>query len=192
MRRRFTGTGSERSVATGFDGINVVVLSHTGTGRDKFTDDDVFLKTDKRIDLVLDCGFGKHARGFLEGRCGQEAVGCERRFGDTEQGELTHCGSAAFLNGFEVGFVERVAVHHFAGRSSVSPLFSTRTFLSILWTMISICLSRDIDALSAVDRLHFLNDVFLHFLVTFGLQYVVRIDRTFGERIAGVDGCAPY
>ena len=81
MRRRFAGAGRERSVAAGFDGINVVILSHAGAGRNKFTDNDVFFKTDKRIYLILDCGFGKHACGFLEGCCGQEAVGCERRAG---------------------------------------------------------------------------------------------------------------
>ena len=44
----------------------------------------ILFKTDKRIYLILDCGFGKDSCGFLEGRRRDEGRGGERGLGDAQ------------------------------------------------------------------------------------------------------------
>jgi len=48
-------------------------------------DDDVLLQATQCVALAHDGGFGQHARGFLEGRGGDEAVGGQAGLGDAQQ-----------------------------------------------------------------------------------------------------------
>ena len=48
------------------DNLNFIVNIHTRTGRDKFTDNNIFLKTEEHITFALDSGIGKSLCCFLE------------------------------------------------------------------------------------------------------------------------------
>ena len=76
-----------RIVGDGIVGLLLEVAVHgkSGTGRYELTDDDVFLKPDKVIDLALDGGLGKNLCGLLEGRCRKEALGRKGGLGDTHK-----------------------------------------------------------------------------------------------------------
>src|SRR5580693_2980390 len=63
----------------------VAVVFHARSGRDEASDDDVLFQAAQVIDLAVDAGFGKHARGLLERRRRDERVGGERRLGDAQQ-----------------------------------------------------------------------------------------------------------
>ena len=49
-----------------------VVALHAGSGRYELTDDDIFLKTEQRIDLTLYGGIGQNPCGLLERSSGEE------------------------------------------------------------------------------------------------------------------------
>ncbi len=50
----------------GINNLNVTVALHAGTGGKQLTDDDVFLESEQRINLALDCGIGENPCGLLE------------------------------------------------------------------------------------------------------------------------------
>jgi hypothetical protein len=45
--------------------------------------DDILFQALEVVDATADCGFAEHLRGFLEGSCGDEAVGAQSCAGDT-------------------------------------------------------------------------------------------------------------
>ena len=56
-------------------GVKGTIHVQTSTGRNQFTDNNVFLQSDKMVDLALDGSIGKDLCGLLEGCSRQEAVG---------------------------------------------------------------------------------------------------------------------
>ena len=56
--------------------------------------------------------------------------------------------------------------------------------------MISMCLSLIVDALEAIDLLHFVDQVLLQFLRAADVENFVRIDRAFGQLLAFLDEVA--
>ena len=51
--------------------MNVAVALHTGTGRDRFTDDNVLFQAYQMVNLTLDSSVGQDLGGLLEGCGGQ-------------------------------------------------------------------------------------------------------------------------
>ncbi len=66
-----------------------------------------------------------------------------------------------------------------------------RTLRSIWRTMISMCLSLMVDALQAIDLLHFVDEVLLQFLRAADVEDFVRVDRAFGQLLAFLDVSRP-
>ena len=181
----------------GFD-LDFGIARHAGTGRNELADDDILFQTDQRIRLALDSGVGEHACGLLEGSRGQEAVGSERRLGDTEQ-KLGKGGGAqtvlAFcdalfdllvlkedvvlvvgLTGQEVGaacVVDLDLAHHL-----------TDNDLDVLVV--------DLNTLQTVGGLYLGNEVVVDRLCAQNTEDIVRIDRTVGELVALLDSVAVH
>src|SRR6266536_1959396 len=59
-------------------------LSDTRTSRNELTDDHVLFQTNQVICLSFDSSFSQHTRCLLEGCSRQEAIGVQRRLGDTQ------------------------------------------------------------------------------------------------------------
>ena len=85
--------------------MNVAVALHTGTGRDRFTDDNVLFQAYQMVNLTLDSSVGQNLGGLLEGCCGQEGIGCQGCFGDTKQYLFSFCRLFAFCDQSFVGLV---------------------------------------------------------------------------------------
>lgn len=67
------------------DGAYDLVVRITGTGKDQTTHDNVLFQTAQFITFTCNSRFGQDTSGFLE-RCSRdEGLGCQRRFGDTQQ-----------------------------------------------------------------------------------------------------------
>ncbi len=68
------------------------VTLHADAGRNELADDNIFLKTEQRIDLALDSGICENTGGLLEACGGEEGIGGKRSLGDTEKLTLCNCG----------------------------------------------------------------------------------------------------
>src|ERR1035441_1895450 len=71
-----------------------LVSAKACTRRNQAAHDDVFLESTQEVDLAANSSFGEHLGGLLEGRGRDEALGRERRLGDTEQERLGLGGTA--------------------------------------------------------------------------------------------------
>ena len=68
--------------------FNISVTFHTGSGRNKLTDNNIFLKSEQMIHLALNSRLGKNLGCLLERCCGKERL-CEKRsFCDTKKNRL--------------------------------------------------------------------------------------------------------
>ena len=79
----------------------VLVLAHTGTGRDKVSDDDVLLHADQGVAFGVDGGLGEDLGGLLEGCGGDEGFGLQRGASDALE-NLTAGGGVRVACGDEV------------------------------------------------------------------------------------------
>ena len=68
-----------------FCNVDIMVASHTGSGRNKLTDDDILLKSEQIVDLSADSRIGKNLGRFLEGCRREEGLGLERSLCDSEE-----------------------------------------------------------------------------------------------------------
>jgi hypothetical protein len=84
---------------------------------------------------------GQHLRRLLEGGCGEEGLGGERRLRDPEDQRLERRLVALLLLHPLVLALEHDLVDHLAGQEVGRPEFSIRTFFSICRTISSMCLS---------------------------------------------------
>ena len=166
LRALFFGGNAPRNHGLG---RKIFVVLYARARGDKFTDYDVLFKTDKRVDFVLDGGFGKHSRGFLEGRCGKETFLCERGFGDTEKYSLADRGTKPRFETFHRFFFESVKVYLFAGENiRVAGVF----YLNLLHHLTNddfYVLVVDVNALRTVNALNFFKNIILNALDAFGL-----------------------
>ena len=67
---------------------DILVCLQTGTGRNKVSADNVFLKSFKMIDSSSDGCLAENLGGLLEGSCGDKAVCLECGSGDTLKDEF--------------------------------------------------------------------------------------------------------
>ena len=164
---------------------DVLIIAYARAGRDQLTDDDVFFQTDQRIDLALDRSFGQHACRLLEGCSREEGIGRERRFRDTEQYTLRRCRPAALFHRLFVLVLEREDIHQFAGEHfRVAAIFDADFSHHLADDDLDVFIV-DINALGAVNRLHFAQDVILNTLNALNAQNILRIHGTAVELRAG-------
>src|SRR2546421_649849 len=78
-------------------------LHEAGASRDEFTNDHIFLEAYQVIGLSLNRRLCQHARRFLEGSSGQEAIGIEGRLSNAQQHGLCCCRLAAFGQNTGIG-----------------------------------------------------------------------------------------
>ena len=79
----------------------VLVLAHTGTGRDEVSDDDVLLHADQCVAFGVDGCLGEDLGGLLEGCSGDEGFGLQRGASDALE-NLTAGGGVRVACGDEV------------------------------------------------------------------------------------------
>ena len=58
--------------------MQLMITLHTGSGRDQFTNDDVFFQADQRIHFTVDCCFCQDLGGLLEGSGAEEGISSQR------------------------------------------------------------------------------------------------------------------
>ena len=166
------------------------VVSKARTGRNQAADDDVFLQAAQFVTLAHDGRLSQHARGFLEGRGGDEAVGRQRRLGDTQQ--QVGVGSRDFSLGQQgiVGVVDLAAFDLFAGNvAGIARVFDHNTAQHLAHDHFDV-LVVDLHALQTVHVLHLVDDVACQLLNAQQAQDVLRIGRTIDDAFALVDHLA--
>ena len=162
------------------------VVSQACTGRNQSADDDVLFQAAQVVLFAHNRGFGQNARGFLEGRGRDEAVGRQRGFGNTQQDIFKarrffavdqcflinrhHFGAFYLFAGDEAGFARIDNVH--AAQHLTDDDFDV--FVG------------NLHALQSVNFLHLLNNIARQFFDAFQTQNVVRINRTVYDGFAAV------
>src|SRR5579872_6232088 len=170
---------------TAFGGrFDRAVTGHARTGRYQLADDDVLFQTEQRIVLALDRRLGEHPGSLLERGRRQERLGCKRRLRHTQQHRVRLGGLLAASDSLGIFFQELLRVEHLAGQhtraAAVGDLLLAQHAAHDDFDMLVV----DVDALAAVDLLHFLHEVVLQRSLALDAQDVVRVDRAFDELIA--------
>ena len=179
------GADAERLFSRRSLHLQAAIASHAGAGRDEATDDDVFLQAHEVVHLALDGGFGEHPGGLLEGGRGEEAVRGEGGLGDTEEHPFRGGFRAAPLANPLVHFVEVEPIVDLAGQQFRVTGVQDPPLAQHLPDDDLDVLIVDGDAVGGVDGLDFLDHVFLDGADALHLQDLLRIQRAFGERVAG-------
>src|SRR5439155_1740598 len=152
--------------------------------RDQPPDDDVLLETAQLVRLARDGRLGEHARGLLERRGRDEAVGRQRGLRDAEQHGLRRGGALALRDDPLVLLLEPELVHELAhDELRVADLFDPDASEHLADDDLDV-LVVDRDALEAVDLLHLVHEVALQLAVAEHRQVVVRVGRPVHERLA--------
>src|SRR2546426_708109 len=145
--------------------------------RDQPPDDDVLLETAQLVRLARDGRLGEHARGLLERRGRDEAVGRQRGLRDAEQHGLRRGGALALRDDPLVLLLEPELVHELAhDELRVADLLDPDASEHLADDDLDV-LVVDRDALEAVDLLHLVHEVALQLAVAEHGQVVVRVGR---------------
>ena len=142
--------------------LHVAIARHTRTGRNQFADDHVLFEPEQRIVLALDRRIGEHARRLLEARRREERLGRKRCLRDAEQYRIGRQEA-------RVAAVDDLHLTQHAAHDDLDVLVV------------------DVDALRAIDLLHFLDQIVLQSRLAFDAQNVVRVERAFVELVAHLD-----
>ncbi len=157
------------------------------TGRNELANDNVLLETQEVIDSAVDSRLGEDARGLLEGGCGQEAIGVEGGLGHPQENGLSGGGLATLGQYLGVHFLEAEAIHQLARQQGT---IAGRVHLHAAEHLANDDLDMlivDIHTLRTVNLLYLFHQVELHGFRSLDAQDVLRVDRSVGELLAGVD-----
>ena len=142
------------------------------------------LRPKQRIVLALDRRVGENARRLLEARRREERLRRERRLRDAEQHRICRCrlrfsALVRSLASWNVRRFDDLARQH-QRVAAFDDLHLAHHRANDDFDVLVV----DVDALRAIDLLHFLNQVVLQRGLALDAQDVVRIERAFVELIA--------
>src|SRR5205807_2230816 len=168
---------------------NVIMgrLIPAGTGGNEAAHNDVFLETAEIVHLPGDGSFGKHARGFLEARRGDERIGRERRLGDAQKQRPAGSGTAAALDGFVVLLAEAEFIHLlFEEEVGIADVFDLDPAHHLACDHLDV-LVVDVHALEPVNLLNSVDQISLGELLAKNRKKVMEVERPVDEGLAGLD-----
>lgn len=107
------------------------VVRVTGTCRDQTTHDNVLFQAAQFVAFARNGCFGQHASGLPERCRGDEGLGCQRRFGDTQQIAGVSCTHFAVRFQFAVCDLDARVFNLFAFQKSELPALTMVALRSI-------------------------------------------------------------
>ena len=126
----------------------------------------------------------------MEGRCRQEGLCCKCGLGDTEQRTFCSCGHTAVFECFFVFFFVCEQVNERTGEHIGVALVLYAYFAEHLSDDDFNVFVVDLDARRTIGGLNFFCDILLNALDALCTKHILRVDRTFCERIACADNLA--
>src|SRR5579884_2821764 len=166
------------------DQLDLAMSREACAGRDEVSHDHVFLEAAQFVHFAQRCRFGENARRILEGGGGNEAISFQRGFGDAQQDRNGFGGFTAFLDDSFVFLLEIELVHLVAPEQrSVAGVGDFHLAQHLAYDDLDVFVV-NLDALEAIDLLHFVDQMFLQFLRAADLQDFVRHDGAFGQLLA--------
>ena len=165
--------------------LYISVSSHTGSGRNQFSDDDILFQADKAINLSIDCRFRKDFRCLLEGCRRHEGIRGKRRLRDTEHCTLPFRRCLTFFDESFIFIFEIQTIHSRSRDKTGISRFIDTLFLHHLSNNHLNVLVVNFYTLQTINPLHFRNHIVLNCLHSLNLQEVMRVNGTFCQNISG-------
>src|SRR5581483_8810051 len=166
------------------DELDLAMSREARAGGDQVSHDHVFLEAAQFVHFAKRCRLGQNAGGILEGGGGNEAVGLQRGLGDAQQDGDGFGGFAPFLDDAFVFLLEVELVHLIAPEQrSIAGVGDFHLAQHLAHDDLDVFVV-NLDALQAIDLLHFVDQMFLQFLRAADLQNFVWHDGAFGQLLA--------
>ena len=158
--------------------------------RDQPAHRDVFLQAAQVIDLAGNRRLGEHARRLLEGGRRDERLGRQRRLRDPQQQRPARRRTSAVGNHALVLLEEAELVHLLLDEElGVAHVLDLHPAQHLPDDRLDVLVA-DVDALQAVDGLHFVDQVALQRLLAQHVEDVVRVARAVHQLFAGAHALA--
>ena len=159
--------------------LYISVSSHTGSGRNQFSDDDILFQADKVVYLSIDCRFRKDFRRLLEGGRRHEGIRGKRRLRDTEHCTLPFRRCLSFFDESFIFIFEIQTIHGCTRDEAGVSRFIDTLFLHHLSNNHLNMLVVNFYTLQTINPLHFRNHIVLNRFYALNLQEVMRVNGTF-------------